>query len=129
SDDFYWTTQSSIPKCSGKGSIGDQLIDAEAFVCKQALDQIKAHGSYSGTLAQYRKDKGNWKWLQLATKDADSLVECADDSGLHGEGKANDVYARIGSSKSKTPFTSDAKREVDWGSSPTNKIYTVYSGN
>ena len=125
-NDFYWTTQSSIPDCNGNGSVENQRVDDDYFVCQQGIDQVTAHGSYSGILAQYRKDKGKWKWMQLKSGTNEAYVECADDSGIHGEGDAGEVYARIGSNNSR--FTSDPNREVDWGSSPTNKIYTIFSG-
>lgn len=126
SSDFYWTTKSSIPDCDGNGSVENQRIDADYFVCEQGMDQITAHGSFSGTLAQYRKSNGKWKWQELKSGEDDAYVECADDSGIHGKGDAGEVYARIGTNKSM--FTSDEDREVDWGSSPTSKIYTIYSG-
>jgi type IV pilus assembly protein PilY1 len=125
-DDFYWTTQSSIPKCSASGT-KNQAIDGDYFVCKQGLQQTMEHGSYSGVLAQYRKDKGKTKWMGLKSKVIEAYVECADDSGIHGEGTAGQVYAQNGSNKSR--FTSNAKLEVPWGSTPTNKVYTIFSGN
>lgn len=125
-DDYYWTTSSSIPDCDSNSDKKRRIAD-DYFVCKQGIDQIKANGSYSGTMAQYLKVKGKWLWTELKNNEGEEYVECADDSGIHGEGDAGEVYAQIGSNQDR--FTSNSKREVDWGGSPTNRIYTVYSGN
>lgn len=126
-DDYYWTTSGSVPDCDS-GSDRKRRIEDDYFVCRQAIDQIRANGSYSGTMAQYLKDKGKWKWQELESSEDEAYVECADDSGVHGQYNGDDeVYARIGTSGNR--YTSDSRREVDWGSSPTNRIYTVYSGN
>ena len=54
-------------------------------------------------------------------------MECSADSGLHGNGNPAETYARIGSNGPL--FTSDSDDEIDWGSSPTNQIVTVYDSN
>jgi type IV pilus assembly protein PilY1 len=126
-DDFYWTTSSSIPDCDSSND-KKRRVDSDYFVCKQGIDQMKANGSYSGTMAQYLKSSGKWKWQEVKSNEPDAWVECADDSGIHGDGTSStSLYAQIGTNQ--TTYTTNSKREVDWGSSPTNKIYTVYSGN
>lgn len=123
SDKYYWTSTSKTPKCEDKNH---QLIDKDKFVCAQGLAQIAIAGSYADTMTQYRKKKSDWRW-QTLTKDDDGIVECENDSSKHGAGVAGEVYAQIGSNQ--PPFTSDPDREVAWGSSPTNKSYTVYAPN
>ncbi|HSD68845.1 MAG TPA: PilC/PilY family type IV pilus protein [Woeseiaceae bacterium] len=124
--DYYWSTSGGVPNCDSSTDRRRRVDDAY-FVCKQGRDQIAANGSYSGTLAQYLTVGGKSKWQELASSQNQAYTECADDSGIHGDGTANLVYAQIGTNRAR--YTSNASREVDWGSSPTNRIYTVYSGN
>ncbi|MCI0516652.1 MAG: hypothetical protein L0Y45_02355, partial [Woeseiaceae bacterium] len=124
---YYWTTSTSVPDCDSSYDRGRRVDDAY-FVCQQGRDQITANGTYSGTLAQYRTVSGNSKWQELASSQSTAYTECADDSGVHGDGTSStELYAQIGTNRNR--FTSMASREVDWSSSPTNRIYTVYSGN
>jgi type IV pilus assembly protein PilY1 len=125
-DDFYWTTSSGVPDCDSSTDRRRRIDDAY-FVCQQGRSQIAANGSYSGTMAQYLTYDGKSKWQELASSMNQAYTECADDSGIHGAGTAGVVYAQIGTNRAR--FTSNPAREVDWGSSPTNRIYTVYSGN
>lgn len=121
---LYWSTNSNLPSCSS-GTI--RRFEKSKFACAQGLAQIADAGSYSDTMAQYRKRKGSWKWQKLSRNETDKWVECAADSGVHGNGSFGDVYARIGSNVSM--FTSNPNDEVDWASSPTNQIVTVYDAN
>ncbi len=128
-EDYYWTTRSSVPDCDNRDD-RDRRIEKNYFVCQQGITQAAASGSYSDTMAQYRRSsrRSDAKWQRLAENEEDSYVECKADSGKHGDGSDPDrVYARIGSDEDR--FTSNGKREVDWGSNPTDRIYTVYTGN
>lgn len=124
SDKYYWTTGTGIPTC------GDQYkIEKTAFVCQQGTAQIEAAGSYTDTMAMYRMRNGDWKWQTLRRSLVSSAVECAEDSGIHGYGAnaATEPYVRAGTNVA--PYTSNAGSEVDWGSSPTHQIVTMYDSN
>ena len=125
SDKYYWTTGSSIPTCGGQ-----YKISKSAFLCNQGLIQIADAGSYTDTMAMYRPNKnGNWKWRTPSKSKVDKAVECEADSGKHGYGSdpEDEPYARIGSNVD--PYTANENSEVDWGSSPTHRIVTVYDPN
>ena len=121
---YYWTTNSNLPNC-GSGTI--RRFQKNRFACAQGVTQIADAGSYTDTMTQYRKRKGSWKWRKISRHQTDKWVECAADSGVHGDGNPSQLYARIGSNGAM--FTSNSNDEVDWGSSPTNQIVTVYDSN
>lgn len=116
-DSFYWSDSGSPPSCTIKREIYNA-----SFVCAAAAGQLAAIGSYTGVVAQY-----DGEWDELENEEPTNTVECAADSGIHGNGTAGQVYARTG--EDKPQFTSDPDREIDWESSPTNESYTLYSGN
>jgi type IV pilus assembly protein PilY1 len=118
---IYWTEGSTPPSCST-----DQWVSAANFVCVTGNLLLQDSGQYTDTMAQYRERKGDWKWRR-PNGDNDELMECESDSGLHGGGDPANVYARIGTNQ--PPFTNSAGSEVDWGSSPTERIITAFSGN
>lgn len=123
-DYYYWTTNSTLPSCSGDNV---RRFRKDKFACAQGLVQLADSGSYTDTMTQYRKRNNSWKWRKLSRHQTNKWVECSADSGVHGNGNASQVYARIGSNVSL--FTSNQNNEVDWGSSPTNQIVTVYDSN
>lgn len=121
----YWTDKKSIPNCSSNNTIpiGD-------FYCAQGIAQMADAGSFTDTMAQYRRSRRRgYLWQRLSNSYA-GPVECEDDSGKHGAliGNPDDVYARIGRDQSSM-YSSNSNREVDWGSRPTERVYTVYSAN
>lgn len=123
-DMLYWTTNSGIPKC------GDQYrFKKSSFVCNQGWTQVSAAGSYTDTMAMYRKNKGKWRWRTIDRKEEERAVECRADAGIHGYGASatTEPYAQGGANAA--PYTSNEKRAVDWGSNPTHRIYTVYDSN
>lgn len=124
-NDYYWTTGSNVPDC-GRNADRRQRVERDYFVCQQGISQAAAHGSYSGKMIQYR-DQGNRKWGALTSNRSDEYVECQDDSGIHGETANGPKYAQIGSRTDR--YTNNRNREVDWTSNPTNRTYTIYSGN
>jgi len=123
-DMYYWTTNSGIPKCSDR-----YRFRKSSMVCNQGLTQLSASGSYTDTMAMYRKNNGKWKWQTLHRDEEDRAVECKSDSGKHGYGgdPEDEPYARSGSNN--PPYTDRSNWSVDWGSSPTHRIYTVYDSN
>ncbi len=126
-DMFYWTTSSSIPSCDD-----EYRFEKSSMVCKQALTQLEGAGSYTDTFAQYRRTDSKWKWNTLDRDDEDHDVECKSDFGVHGGGSnpATNPYPRSGShSSTSNQYTNRSNNGVDWGSSPTHRIYTVYDSN
>ncbi len=121
---YYWTTTSGIPKCGDK-----YKFKKTVFQCEQGRTQMADSGSYTDTMAMYRKRKGVWKWQQLNRNSTGYGVECKEDSGEHGENsKPNPrTYARSGNNQNA--YTSNADLEVDWGTKPTQQIVTVYDPN
>ncbi len=120
---LYWTRGNNPPECDDDE---DDSIPVSDFLCKQGQEQIVNAGLYADTMAQYRKNSGNYRWQRLRGN-RDEPVECAADSGAHGSGDPGELYAQIGSNLPM--FTADTNREVDWGSSPTDRFYTMYSAN
>ncbi len=121
-DRIYWTDSDEPPECDD-----DDWVSAENFVCATGNAAIAESGVYSDTMAMYRgKKPSEYKWQRLKG-DRDRLVECKDDSGLHGNGDPAQVYAMIGTGV--PPFTDNPFSEVAWGSSPTEEVITAYSGN
>ena len=122
---YYWTTSSNIPNCGS-----DYRIEKTSFLCDQGVTQINASGSFTDTMAQYRpNNKGKWKWRKLNKNRDTNGVECKEDSGEHGYGSnpTAEPYAQSGTNVD--PYTSDPDREVDWGSSPTHQIVTMYDSD
>ncbi|MCH7831111.1 MAG: PQQ-binding-like beta-propeller repeat protein [Proteobacteria bacterium] len=119
-DYFYWSDTGTPPSCSDR-----RAIAKTSFVCASAAGQVNAIGSYTGVMAQHR-EKGP-KWQTIKDRKLLNTVECADDSGIHGNGTTGELYAKAG--KSGFEFTSNAAEEIDWESFPTNLTYTLYAGN
>ena len=120
---YYWSTGSTAPTCNTKNQ---NHIDKDAFLCAQGLTQMAIAGTYTDAMTQFRERKKKWRWQELKSTN-DGIVECKKDSGKHGTGADDKVYAQIGTDLD--PFTILADREVAWGSSPTNKSYTFYDPN
>jgi len=123
-DKYYWATNSNIPTC------GDQYkILKTAFVCDSGIDQARAAGSYTDTMAMYRSRRGKWGWRQLSRSRTTELVECKADSGIHGTGSSagDQPYARAG--QDTTRYTSNKSNEVSWGTKPTHQNITMYDSN
>ncbi len=120
---YYWNDTGIPPACDAS-----RAILKTDFVCTSAAIQVNGIGSYTGTVAQYRTGSGTGsKWQTLALNTPGATVECAADSGIHGDGTAGDVYAMGGTGGSE--FTNDPDQEVSWESFPTNLTYTLYDGN
>ncbi|MEE8543022.1 MAG: PilC/PilY family type IV pilus protein [Gammaproteobacteria bacterium] len=118
----YWRTgPGDPPPCTVPYWFNDA-----ALMCDVAIQAFATSaGRYTDGMAQY--DPGNqdrWEWLHQSQKDR--LVECEDDSGLHGD-VSGVLYAQNGDD---TQLWSAAEvDEVAWGQSPTNRAYTIYDGN
>lgn len=117
----YWTTGDNPPGCGT-----DNWVSAANFVCATGAAALATSGRYTDTMAMYRERRGAWKW-QRPTGNSDELLECERDSGVHGGGDPAKPYARNGSNQEE--FTASAGSEVSWGSSPTERVITAFSGN
>jgi len=131
SDVVYWTDVDIVPVCDGSN---EHYIDDDNFHCEFAMKQLNGIGSYSNTMVQYRdggKDgmsSGPKRWQYLAPGYNSEPVECQADSGEHGDGRANHLWAANGTDLND-PWTNDPKSELSWGSAPRNLNYTFYDSN
>ena len=125
SDMLYWTKTSTIPSCGGNFQ-----FKKTSFVCDQGWTQLGAAGSYKDTMSMYRPNsKNKWKWRTMNKNSTTRDVECRNDSGIHGKGSTPGAEPYAASGSNKDPFTSNESLSVDWGSSPTHQIVTVYDSN
>jgi len=123
---FYWTKLPIEPSCAG--GTNTQVINEAAFVCDDAMLRMSGIGAYTGVMVQYRADSsGATRWQQFEIGNATGLVECENDSGVHGQGTTGQVYAQAGSDVNE--FTNNASAEIAWGSGDATQAYTVYDGN
>ena len=131
SDMLYWTDVDVVPTCAASAVTSTaRAINKTAFQCLQAQRQLSGTGSYTNMMVQYRSNEdGKNRWLTLQAGNATDLVECREDSGIHGEfdGQSGAVYASAGSAGQG--YTPNQGKEIAWGSFPTSEVYTVYDGN
>jgi type IV pilus assembly protein PilY1 len=131
SDVVYWTDVDVVPSCD---AANENWVNKSAFFCQYATDQMSGIGSYTNTMVQYRdggKDGGGSgpaRWQYLATGYHDAPVECQADSGIHGDGRADYLWAANGTDLAD-PWTNNSNNELSWGSAPRNIGYTLYDGN
>jgi type IV pilus assembly protein PilY1 len=130
-DAVYWTDVDILPVCDGAN---ENYVNKDNFFCEFANDQMTGIGSFTNTMVQYRDGGKNGTltgptiWQYLAPGYHSEPVECQADSGIHGDGRKNHLWASNGSNL-KDPFTDDPSRELSWGSAPRNLSYTFYDGN
>lgn len=121
---YYWSTNNSIPNCGS-----NYRFYKSAFHCAQGVDQARSAGSYTDKMSMYYKVSGKSKWREPYRTLKNSAVECQADAGVHGSNSnpTNAPYARRGTNKSA--FTNNSRRQLNWGSSSTNDIITVFDSN
>ncbi len=96
---YYWSTNPDVkPDCTS-----DRIIDVDKFVCDAATRLIDGIGSYTDTMVQYRDGDnsgvgpGPKRWQTIAPGFTGEFVECAGDSGVHGDGlDTTRLYAASG---------------------------------
>jgi type IV pilus assembly protein PilY1 len=132
SDAIYWSLLSGVlPDCAGGTN---QYIDKDNWFCDAGQARLDGLGSYSSVLAQYRdggKDgtgSGPKKWQFLAAGYNSEPVECEDDAGIHGDGRAGFLWPKAGSDL-PDPFTNIEGEAAKFNGAPRNQAYTVYDGN
>ena len=112
-DKLYWTTLPAEPSCAGGGNT--QFIDETSFDCDDAILRMSGIGAYTGVMVQHHSGGGgSTRWQHLAIGNSTDPVECQNDSAMHGNGTAGEVYAQAGSDLA--PYTSDSNAEISWGS-------------
>ena len=132
---LYWTEVEVTPSCDPANT---RFIDKTAFLCKFSERQVSGIGRFTGVMAQYRDGGSGFfsiflgtdatRWQKLEPGNSTGLVECAKDSGTHGDGvSATLVYPKSGGDTDS--FTDDPDQSVDWGSWPTSQVVTVWDGN
>ncbi|MDX2410618.1 MAG: PilC/PilY family type IV pilus protein [Woeseiaceae bacterium] len=131
SDTMYWTDVDVTPVCDVDNV---QYFAKSVYHCDYSMQQISGIGSYTDTMVMFRPDlvaaigTDENQWDHLEKDFHDSRVECQADSGDHGDGTTDYVYALRGTDLS-TPFTNVESNELSWGSNPANRSYTVFDGN
>lgn len=125
SDSVYWTDVDVTPDCATDAN----AIQKSDFLCASAAGQLRGIGSFSATMVQRRNDNlaGTFRWEELEPNNPGAKVECKADSGVHGDGTAGELWAS--NDPDDNGFTTDATREIAWGSAPASVTYTVYDGN
>ncbi|WP_405222600.1 pilus assembly protein [Lentisalinibacter sediminis] len=125
---LYWTTNTSAtPDCS----VSLAQIDKDSFFCDRATAELRATGAYTDKFVQYREypdEDDTDQWARLDPSDNSSPVECARDSGLHGETDSSTaVFAQRG--LDNLPWTSDPDQSLVWGADLADTTYKVVDGN
>ena len=126
-DRLYWTLVNSVPSCDVTNT---QFVQKTAFFCAAANARITGIGSYTDSMVHYRGDgAGAAAWQTMSPGENLGLVECEDDSGVHGAGgtAASEPYALKGNSL--VAYTSDDTQEIEWLSNAVSEAVTVYDGN
>ncbi len=137
-DYYYWTETNAVPVCDGSNT---RKFLKTAYKCEASDRLLTGIGSYTDTMAQYR-DGGSgffsiflgldaFRWQQLEAGNESDIVECENDSGLHGDNSSSTaVYAqRGGDDEGDAQYTTDPDEEVSWGSWPVAQNVTIYDGN
>ena len=124
----YWRSGSGNPPSCGTS----RYIDDSYMVCNAASIAFAAGTTYTGVVAQWDSVQNGgrdiaFRWERLGNGRNTDYVECSEDSGIHGDGvSGTDHFAtNVGG----TLWTDDPNDEVSWTSSPTNSVYTLYTGN
>ncbi|NOR36348.1 MAG: hypothetical protein GQ577_06330, partial [Woeseiaceae bacterium] len=131
SDRIYWTDVDVTPVCVVTNTL---YIEKTSFHCDFASMQMFGIGSFTNTMVQYRNGgkggggAGPTIWQYLAPGYNTDPVECQADSGVHGDGRVNHLWATA-TANSSDAFTNDPDEELSWGSAPRNLSYTFFDGN
>ena len=123
---LYWTDVDTLPVCN---PANEQFVYKGSFACNFANLQIMGIGSFTNTMVQFRSQSGSppREWQYIEPGNHTDPIECEADSGVHGSGDPQFVYAAAtGFDVGWSEFAAD---EVSWGSAPRNLAYTFYDGN
>ncbi len=125
---IYWRNNTGRPpNCDTT-----QYVDDAHFVCDAARQTFAAGTTYTGIAAQWDSAQSGstdiaMRWEDLRPGRNSEYVECAADSGVHGNGISSaELFA---TDTGATLWTSEPNDEISWTSNPTNSAYTFYTGN
>ena len=119
----YWRRGTGNPPGCGT----NRWFNGTALACDAAAQAFNVAGLYTDRMAQYDPNADD-RWERISSGRKDRIVECEDDSSIHGDGSDPDeVYAQNGNDNEL--WSDDSADEVAWGNSPTDRVYTLYSGN
>jgi len=124
---MYWTLVDSVPSCDASNT---QFFKKSAFACAAAGPRITGIGSYTDSMVHFRSDGfTSAAWQKMQPGNDSGIVECQDDSGVHGIGStaASQPFAQKGSTL--VAYTADSAQEVDWTGNGVSDSVTVYDGN
>lgn len=119
----YWRTGTGNPPNCGT----DRWFNRTALMCNAAATAFGTAGLYTDRMAQFDANF-DVRWERIIASQKDRLIECEDDSGIHGDGSNPPrLYAQSGNASQ--PWTNNPSNELTWGNNPTDRTYTIYSGN
>jgi type IV pilus assembly protein PilY1 len=129
-DKVYWregSNSSTVPSCNT-----DQYFMATSNTCKASYNALSASGSgfyITDRAARYRvRNNRSNIWRKLRDNNHTHLVECKDDSGVHGENDAStNLYAAH--QHNNGPWRATSGSEINWNDNDVARSYTFYSGN
>ncbi len=130
---IYWRQGSGEPPvdaCNAGSSQSGNWFNAQALKCDAAQQLIDQIGFSSlDFFARFDSLAALSEWLPLSTDDTarDQLIECANDSGVHGDGE--DVAKLWAADGDNGPWSDNSAAEVAWGTGNTGTQYITYSGN
>ena len=118
----YWRRDTGNPPGCGTS----RWFNAAALQCLAATKAFGVAGFYTDNMGQF-DDSLDDRWERIIDSQKDRLIECSDDSGIHGDGNPARLYAQSGDPAN--PWSNNSNDEIAWGLLPTDYVYTVYSGN
>jgi type IV pilus assembly protein PilY1 len=122
----YWRTGTGNPPACTTTN----YFNMSALRCDRAAQAFLSAGYYTDNMAQYDPNTGSGgrRWETIVAAQKDRVVECQDDSGVHGDGvNTANLYAKNGATTAGDWGT--AGQQIAWGQTPANATYTLYSGN
>ncbi len=124
---LYWTLVDAVPSCTGANT---QFIEKSTFVCNAATPRITGIGSYTGKVVHFRSDgAGSIAWQTMEAGNNLGLVECEDDSSIHGAGGTPGIEPFAVKGSTMVAYTSDPDQEIDWSGNAVSDAVTFYDGN
>lgn len=117
---YYWRRGGGTPPlCTSTSKVA-----VAANVCASATRSITGMGGlWTGRLAQWNPAQSQWR--NLSATNADEVLECEEDAGVHGSDPASvRRYARNGDTANR--WTADADTQIGWASID---VHTLYSAN
>ncbi len=124
-NEVYWRNDTGNPPQCGD----NEWFERTALMCDVAIQAFASGaGLYTDIMAQYDINQQT-RWEPIDINEKTLLVECEDDSGMHGDGSSsgNEVYAS--DLVPLQPWSADSLAEVPWGFGQTIQMYTVYDAN